>query len=75
MKCSSLNLDTHYNIFCCESSLHQFFDQNQWLLLPEDCVVKKYRESLSTVGDLFYALRDHLPDFPICLLIMFNLSF
>ena len=54
-----------------ESSLYrQLFDHGKWLLMPEDCILEKYRESLDHVGAQSFPRRKGSPEFSVCLLIM-----
>ena len=53
-----------------KSNLHKIFDKNEWLLMPEESVVKKFYDSLHSVGSQLHAKRKKIPDFSVCLLIM-----
>ena len=40
-----------------ESNLHKIFDKNEWLLMPEESIVKKFYDSLHSVGGQLHAKR------------------
>jgi hypothetical protein len=49
--------------------LHAQFDDQAWLLMPEDDIVDKFYESLSFLGAT-RGIREKFPDYSVCLLIM-----
>jgi hypothetical protein len=51
-----------------DSHLHRLFDNGQWLLMPEDCIIKKYFESMISIGGQLFVQRECFPNFPVCLL-------
>jgi hypothetical protein len=57
------------------AAYHHAFDQGQWLLMPEDWILEKYRESYTFHFVDFYPKRDCFPDFPVRLFIDLTLSF
>jgi len=63
MKYSSLNLDSHYNIFCLEATNHIHFDKNGWLLLPHPDVLARFKSAVTMIGGRAYAERGSFPEF------------
>jgi hypothetical protein len=61
---SIVGIDLHY----------LFYKERAWLLMPEDGILEKFRESLDFVGGQYFAQRERFPDFPVCLF-MTKLSF
>lgn len=57
--------------------LHIYFDNNQWLLLPEESVLERYRGSFHSFsqGQFVEPLREQFPRIPVCPPIMTSLSF
>lgn len=44
---------------------HLLFDQQGWLLMPEDCILEKYRASLEIFAGISIARRERFHDFPV----------
>jgi len=63
----TLNLDTRYNLFYADNSIHFLFDQHQWLLLPEQKVIETYHKALSIVAGLVMpSQRGSFPVIEVC---------
>jgi hypothetical protein len=51
-----------------EANYHYLFDQDMWLLMPEDGIVDKYYKSLNDFGAFSFIDRECFPVFPVCFL-------
>lgn len=40
----TLNVDSRYNMFCLNRTFHRLFDENGWLLIPEEAIMNEYHE-------------------------------
>jgi hypothetical protein len=51
-------------------TIHEVFDNGQWVLMPEDYILEKYVKTLKGTTGKVFAQRNLFPDFPVRLFII-----
>ena len=59
-----------YKSWLVNAVFHGSFDQQLWLFMPEDCIIKTYYEFLACVAGCVELKRGNFPQFPVCPLIV-----
>lgn len=52
-----------------DAGWHNSFDQQNWLLLPEDNIIDLFHNALGHKVETFFVKREQFPDIPVCLLL------